>query len=27
MIEINEEISINLIDVKSSWETGLREKL
>lgn len=27
VIEINKEISINLINVKSSWETGLREKL
>lgn len=27
VIEINEEISINLINVKNSWKTGLREKL
>ncbi|MDA8753688.1 phosphoribosylformylglycinamidine synthase subunit PurL [Candidatus Marinimicrobia bacterium] len=26
-IKINEEISIDLMDVKSSWKTGLREKL
>lgn len=26
-IKINDEISIDLMDVKSSWETGLREKL